>query len=153
MWWRGIECNGLCIAVVCLLCGIPLGFLGNMALEKFIVDKRPPATFYKVEALNSSVPRGGTLDVRIHRDKHRDDCHVKSERYATDIDGVVFELPDLIWQGGEAGTSFLDYSYDVSNLPVGQYTLHVQLTYFCDHGTRVFPLEQPAVCFRVVGEP
>lgn len=148
-WWRKVECNGLCIVVVCFLCGIPLGFMGNMALERLVKDERFPVEFHKVEALNSPVQQGGFLKTRIFRDKRRDDCTVKSERYATRSDGFVLKLPDMIWEGGEAGTEYLDFAYDVSALYPGSYVLHVYLTYLCDGGTRVFAVEQPPVAFEV----
>lgn len=149
-WWRRVECNGICIAFVCLMCGIPLGFLGNMALEGLVIDERFPVKFHKVEALNSPVQQGGFLRARIYRDKYRDDCTVKSERYATRSDGFVLKLPHMIWEGGAAGTEYLDFPYDVSALHPGSYTLNVYLTYLCDNGTRVFAVEQPPVSFEVI---
>lgn len=147
--WRGIECNWALRSIVAVMFGIILGFSGNLLINRLTQDTRPPVHFTKVEALNSPVPRGGVLEVRITRDKFRSDCTVKSERYATNRDGVVFELPDLTWKGGPAATEYFDYGYDVSALPVGQYILHVELTYFCDGGTRVFPVTQPNVNFRI----
>jgi hypothetical protein len=126
-----------------------LGYIVSGAIDAATVNTKPPVVFSKVEALNSPVPVGSALEVRITREKKRSDCAVKSERYATNRDGVVFELPDLIWEGGPANTEYFDYAYDVSALPVGQYILHVDLTYFCDGGTRVFPITQPSVNFRV----
>lgn len=148
--WQRIECNGICIMVVCLLCGLPIGFLGNMMLERLIRDDRFPVIFHRVEALNNPVPQNGTLEVRIFREKLRDDCAVKSEREAIRSDGKVFDLPDAIWEGGQAGTEYLDYGYSLRGLPVGNYALNVTLTYLCDNGTRVFAAQQPQVSFSVV---
>jgi hypothetical protein len=147
--WNTVECNWFWRVIAGVIFGMTLGYIVSAAIDAATVNNAPPVVFSKVEALNSPVPLGGSLDVRITRDKRRSDCTVKSERYATNHDGEVQELPDRVWQGGAANTEFLEYSYDVSALPVGRYTLHVQLTYFCDGGRQVFPIEQPSINFRI----
>lgn len=149
--WRDIECNWMMRSLVAILVGFIIGGIGNEAFNRVVSDPKPPVVFKQTEALNSHVPIGGVLEVRITRDKRRTDCPtVKSDRYATDQDGKVFKLPSMIWPGGDPDTDYLDYGYDVSALPVGQYTLYVDLTYYCDGGARVFPITQPSVSFRIV---
>lgn len=149
--WRDIECNWVMRSLVAVLMGFIIGGIGNELFNRVVNDPKPPVIFKQTEALNSPVPVGGILEVRITRDKQRTDCPtVKSDRYVSDHDGKLFKLPSMIWPGGEPGAEYLDYGYDVSALPVGQYTLYVDLTYYCDGGARVFPIPQPPVSFRVV---
>lgn len=106
----------------------------------------PPAVFTRVEAMNSPVPQGHWLDVRIYREKTRD-CPVESIRWAMDQNGRVTDVPDAAWSGGPVGTDYLDFSYDVRHLDAGSYELGVILRYRCPD--RVYRIDQPPVRFIV----
>lgn len=148
--WNYVECTTWLRIVV----AVALGLLGGIAAEKaanlLASNSEPPVVFRSVEALDSPITVGQSLKVRITRDKTRDDCTVDSRRYATNIDGEYYDLPDRIWPGGPAGTGWFDYVYDTTSLPPGAYTLHVNLMYVCEGGNRTFPIAQPSVNFRVV---
>ena len=106
-----------------------------------------PVIFDRVEPLNSPVHVGNALQVRIYREKLRDDCPVSSFRSAIDQDGKVYDLPDRTWQGGPVETAYLETTYDTTSLPVGQYDLIVELAYACPEQT--FTIDQPVARFRV----
>lgn len=144
-----IECSTKLRLIVAIVAGLLGGFVIERGLSALETDDRSPARFVSAEALNSPVEAGGLLRVRLAIETGRDDCRVRSSRYVTDRDGKVHELSDETWAGMRAGAAPRDQPYDVSALPPGQYTLHVQLTYYCDGGRQVFPLEQPPVSFRV----
>lgn len=145
--WSTIECTAWLRIFVAVLAGglLSVGILS--AIAAITVDRRPPVTIDKVETLNSPLPQGGQLRVRVHREKARGDCPVHSERYASDRHGRAHEVPDVQWAGGPINTGFLDLQYDVSALPPGSYTLHVSLMYHCPGQS--FPIQQPPVLFTI----
>jgi len=121
-------------------------FIGWQAWQH---DSRVPVTkWHRVEAVNSPVRAGDPLQVRIHRSKVRDDCPVASDRQAIDADGRAWDLPSAVWQGGEAGTPYIRYTYRTrADMPPGEYTLRVFLTYTCPEF--VWTTQQPDARFRV----
>lgn len=100
----------------------------------------------KIEALNSPITVGQNLQVKVTRDKVRNDCPVTSLRYVTTPDGVAHDIPDRAWEGGKKGSEDI-LTYPTSGLPPGQYTLHVSLSYACPGFT--WNRDQPTVSFRV----
>lgn len=120
-------------------------------LRTTFADRTPPITEFKsVAVLNNPASPGGFLEVRIFREKVRDDCWVESSRHAVGSDGVVFQLQDGEWIGGEADVHFLDFAYPLpERMPLDDYTLHVTLSYFCPRIAEPFVYAQPVVTFRV----
>lgn len=116
-------------------------------LHRLTFDDRVPVYFDRAEALNSPVPEGERLLVRIHREKYRDDCPVISNRRAQDADGRWFDIPNMSHSGGAAHTPYIDFEYDTSALPAGQYVLMVRIDYQCPGF--VHSVDQPPVFFRV----
>lgn len=118
------------VYVVGALC-FAVGALSMTVYREVSVDRRVPTVIERVEVVNSPVPAGKKLTVRITRQKVRGDCPVTSIRYVTDIHGRAFNLPDAVWAGGPPKTAYVDLDYDTSGLPPGDYTLHVDLLYSC----------------------
>lgn len=126
------------------------GFLLSSGVSYFwnLVDTTPPVTFHSVKVLNSPLRHGSNLKVVLYRDKVRDDCPVTSLRHVIRDDGEFFEIPDAAWKGGPVGHA-LPFEYVTSHLPVGKYTMYVDLTYVCPGGF-VFNVDQPDIKFEVV---
>jgi hypothetical protein len=81
--WNTVECNWFWRVTAGFIFGMALGYIVSAIIDAATVNNAPPVVSSKVEALNSPVAVGGSLDVRITRDKHQSDCTVKSERYTT----------------------------------------------------------------------
>lgn len=114
-------------------------------------DTRPPITVTGMEALNSPVTPGGDLLVRIYREKVRD-CPLASFRYATDIEGVRYDMPDEAKPGGgPVGTSYVDVAFPVPvDIPAGSYVFHNTVIYHCNEADHV--VIHPPVNFTVGGK-
>ena len=123
-----------------------LGLVTTASYTYWAPTYGPPVVFDRVETLNDPVPQGKWLSVRIHRAKNRE-CPVLSRRWATNGEGRVFNIPDAFWHGGAAGAEPLNIEYDTSELPVGGYTLTVQLTYGCVDNK--YTMYQPPASFAV----
>ena len=81
--WNMVECNWFWRVTAGFIFGMALGYIVSAIIDAATVNNAPPVVSSKVEALNSPVAVGGSLDVRITSDKHQSDCTVKSERYTT----------------------------------------------------------------------
>jgi len=104
----------------------------------------------RVESLNSPVPVGGKIMVRVWREKYRDDCPVVSFPYASDQNGRAYVMPGSQGPGGSKDEKYYDALYDTTALPPGSYTLHDSLMYHCPRQS--FPVQQPSVSFVVSGD-
>jgi hypothetical protein len=126
--------------------------LGIILVDRASFDDRIPIERWdQVEVLNSPILAGEGVEVRIWRKKVRDDCPVSSSRQAIDRDGHVINLEDAVFEGGPAGTEYFAMTYlTVSDMPVGEYLLRVNLTYSCPDF--VWTTQQPDARFRVVKE-
>lgn len=103
------------------------------------------------EALNSPIRAGELLDVRITREKVRDDCPVISVRKFVDEDGRVYDAPPGVSSGGSDDVDEIVFRYPIpTTLPVGSYELRVSLTYVCPTGGSFTHTQEP-VRFRVAG--
>jgi len=113
-------------------------------------DTRVPIeTWGRVEVLNSPIYAGDYLRTRIYRKKVRDDCPVTSIREAIDQDGHSIEMPNGISPGGASNLLYVPVDYPTpSDMPPGQYELHVSLEYACPGFT--WATEQPIARFRVI---
>lgn len=130
--------------------GLTLVSLAGLdTLTKLAVDERPPIAITSVEALNSPVEQGGSLVVRIRREKTREDCPLTSIRWATDMDGRKHLLPSISVdvKGGPVGTDYVDVTYPLGNLEPGQWILSVRLAYRCPAAD--FIIDHPPLPFRV----
>ena len=129
-----------------------ISFLVGIAYMKYgehwFPDTTPPVLFEKTVALNSPLRVGDALVVRIYRKKVRDDCPVLSIRDAINLDGQVFDISDIEWEGGPPSTEFLDLPYGTQDLPPGQYVLRVRLVYQCPGFE--YRINQPDTPFRVL---
>lgn len=146
--WEHIECNW--ILRLCMACvfGLFLGTGGLYLWQQYIAAIRSPIEIMKVEALNSPIPEGHVLSIRIWRDKFRDDCPVQSQRYVTDEDGRAYDIPDLTWLGGKVAELFVDLPIDTRSLSPGSYTTHITGVYLCPG--RTFVAQVSTVKFRVL---
>lgn len=119
--------------------------------RQYAFDDTVPVYFHATETLNSPVPQGGKVQVRIYRDKFRDDCPVLSNRTAQLFpNGRVYDIENQSSMGGPANTEFVDWEYNVSELPPGDYVLFVELTYQCPGFLHT--VEQPPTFFQIVSD-
>lgn len=123
-------------------------FLISEAFSIGISPSGVPVKIHKTEAINSPVHVGELLEVRIVRDKSRDDCSLRSERDAQNEDGKNFHLGVVLSEGGPAGTRDVIVSYPTNALPPGSYDLKVTLAYICPE--KVYFVNQPDTRFRVL---
>lgn len=148
--WRTVECTWWLRFIVAAITGALLGTSLLWIKGVLTIDHRAPINIQKVEGLNSPIPQGGKLQVRVWRDKIRDDCPLHSERYVSDHHGRAHDLPDAQGVGGPKDQRYVDVLYDTSALPPGAYSLHVSLMYHCPGQS--FPVQQPSVSFVVSGD-
>jgi hypothetical protein len=135
------------LTLISVAVAVSLSVTAYSLMVELTTDRRPPVDMDRVETLNSPLSAGDRLLVRIWREKVRNDCRVHSRRMAVNQDGAVFDVPDAIWAGGEAGAAYLDFEYDTSTLPPGDYELRVSLDYLCPD--RTYPVIQPSAKFRI----
>ena len=125
-----------------------VGAIGREVYHFATSDNRPPVAFSRVEVLNSPINAGGTLQIRVWREKVRDDCPVVSRPFITDENGETLDLLDVFSIGGPAGTEFYDATYLVPiDLHPGSYELFDLLSYRCPNDEFVIP--QPTARFVV----
>jgi len=148
--WRTVECTWWLGFIVAAITGALLGTSLLWIKDVLTIDHRAPISIEKAEVLNSPIPDGGKLQVRIWREKVRDDCPLHSVRYASDHHGRSHDLPDAQGVGGPKDQRYVDVLYDTSSLPPGAYSLHVSLMYHCPGQS--FPVQQPSVSFVVSGD-
>jgi hypothetical protein len=134
--------------------------LGVVIYLQATINRTPPiSAFTATEVINEDccVVPGGTLFVRIYREKLRDDCSVTSLRSAVALDngnsGRAYQLPPSIdMAGGPPDQSYFDQGYPMPAwLSPGEYLLRVHLIYDC-HGM-VFHYDQPDTAFTVAEAP
>lgn len=135
-----------------LLLGLAGAFAAIIIYDRITFDPTIPVErWVGVEVLNSPIKAGEDLHIIIKRKKVRDDCPVSSSRQVINDDGVSYNLTDEVWSGGEVDVDYIEYAYPTpNNLPEGNYTLRVFLTYNCPDF--VWTTQQPDARFRVVKE-
>lgn len=122
----------------------------GQALYRYMwTDLRVLVSIEKAAALNTPVPRGENLLVRVWRKKIRYDCPVTPTRYTTSAEGMLVDVPDLAWPEGPAEYPYVDIEYETANLfAPGLYALHFGFVHSCPHISFIVP--QPSVSFRVI---
>jgi hypothetical protein len=145
--WRTVECTWWLRFIVAAIAGAALGTSLLWIKDVLTIDYRAPVNMQRVESLNSPVPVGGKIVVRVWREKYRDDCPVVSSPYASDQNGRAYVMPGSQGPGGAKDEEYYDALYDVTALPPGSYTLHDSLMYHCPGQS--FPVQQPPVSFVV----
>lgn len=117
------------------------------ALVSALEDRRAPIFVTGMEALNSPIPPGGDLLIRIYRDKVRD-CPLTSFRYATNADGLRYPfINEAKPGGGPVDSAFVDIVFPTPQLPPGAYTFHNTVVYHCPDSDHV--IAHPTVNFTV----
>lgn len=129
-------------------CIIAVAFGLTEGFRHVIAPDGSPVIITRTEAINSPIHVGEFLDVRIVREKTRNDCSLRSERDAQDEDGKNYDLGVVFFEGGPAGTNEIIVPYPTNKLPPGSYHLRVKLAYICPE--RVYYPNQPDTRFRVI---
>lgn len=130
------------VMIVLTFALIAWGFLSTDTRDPIVGELR-------TEALNSPVRPGEFLDVKITREKVRDDCPVISVRKFVDEDGRVYDAAPGVSEGGSDDVREIVFRYPVPpTLPPGSYELRVSLTYVCSYGS--FDHVQEPTRFRVI---
>ena len=125
-----------------------VGVMGREVWQFMHYDSRYPVRFERAEVLNSPGSPGGELQLRIWREKVRDDCPVSSKPFAIDVNGALFAFEESFSRGGPVGTEYFDASYPIPrDLPPGEYVLRDRLSYYCPSIT--FSIVQPLARFVV----
>jgi hypothetical protein len=97
-----------------------------------IVDTRPPLIGLTITPLNSPITEGQKLIGHAVREKIRADCPIVSVRTVTNMEtGKQHPLAGQVWDGGEAGSTFIDVMYATQGLMAGRYVLEYKINYFC----------------------
>lgn len=149
MTWATIECNRWFRILLTVVTVIILTVVVDRGLDRIVLDTRHPIESWgETHALNQPTIRGNKTRVRSYRNKVRL-CPVEARRFAVRADGVLLDIPDMVWEGGST-EEYVDLVYDTSKLEVGEYILRVDLTYHCGNG--VFGAHQPDAKFSVVAE-
>jgi hypothetical protein len=130
-----------------IVAGLVLMALVYEGAQWLLTATGAPVEITSVEALNSPLSTGEDLIVRVHRTKIRD-CPVTSQPWIQDQDGRIIQTRTLSWRGGLVGASYLDVAYSTNELPIGDYVLHVTLTYNCPD--RYYKIPKDSVKFRVL---
>lgn len=110
-----------------------VGLLWPLVAAWLTFDDRPPLVLgtLRLEPINSPIVEGNDMIVRSHREKHRDDCLVESNRWAVDADGVRYELRGQFWAGGAVEDDHVDLLFKTNRLPPGEYIGSAEATYHC----------------------
>lgn len=145
---EGFECKWYYRVAASLLFGVIVGLAVSSSLLQFAFNSEPPIRIKYVEALNSKIKQGEFLTVRVHREKKRDDCTLVSESWVQSDLGTTIDLPDYAGPGGEPRTEFTDVIFDTRTVPLGRWSLVVNLLYFCPGQS--FAISQPIVAFEVI---
>ena len=122
------------IAFVALTVTLALVAISAMFFT-LVVDTRPPLIGLSITPLNSPIQEGEKLIGHAVRTKVRDDCPIVSVRTATNMEtGKSLPLAGQVWNGGEAGSTFIDVIYATDNLTAGRYVLEYKINYLCPWG-------------------
>lgn len=132
-----------------LACALSLAVVAVYLQASF--DRRDPIVGPMLTtALNSPVPPGEPLRVRIERVKVRDDCPVVSVRRFISESGEEIPVPTAISAGGDADRRYVEWDYPLvpGMDPSQTWELWVWLTYICP-GLEPFQHQQKPVKFRI----
>ena len=136
-----------------------VGIVVSALLFQTVFERMPkgvPITYHSLEVVQPSVPRGGTLLVRVRVTRHRSDCELTVNRFVVNDAGEVQLLPattevPLI----EAGDRTLIVGIPLPHrFAPGRYTYRAATAYDCPDG-RYLVRTEPAP-FEIVpdeGDP
>jgi hypothetical protein len=135
----------LFVVIILVGCAITIWY-------SFRYDGRVPISeWVGVEVMNAPITPGQSLLVRIERKKVRDDCPVKSTRYAINSNGKAFPLVGEVSSGGPASADATLWMYPTPDtLPPGDYLLRVTLSYDCPEFR--WTTQQPDGRFTVIAQ-
>lgn len=136
---------------------LALAWVGAISLGGAVSDREPPIVYEKAQALTSSVPQGGTIEVEFQVFRQRI-CPAEVKRWLLDSHGVKHAIPSFT-----VGLEFLvgreryRRSFTVPEAAAtGPASYYVVLEYRCNWLHRLgWPIElvSPSVHFDITPRP